>query len=116
MRLSEFEMDVQTDLTPTETVETTRELCESIETLRGLRLSKKAADAEFKEQVEQYSGTMTQCSIVLQRGWRYKKTAVKVLWNSPKQGEKTIVRLDTGEEVRVQPMTLEERQEELDLK
>ena len=37
-----------------------------------------------------------------------------VEFHKPNVGEKTIIRLDTGEQVRVEPMTEDERQEEME--
>jgi hypothetical protein len=68
------------------------------------------------EKVEKLDSAITHLTRVLCEGWEYRDVKCKVLWNKPKPKQKTIVRLDTGEQVEIVPMTEDECQEELDLK
>lgn len=66
--------------------------------------SKKAADAEHKETMEALKLSIKRLSRKLTSGHEMRNVQCKWLLDSPTAVEKTLVRLDTGEVVRVMPM------------
>lgn len=70
---------------------------------------------KYKRIIETAWGNMRRYSGLFHDGFEMRDVKCKVLWNQPSAGEKTTVRLDTGEQVAVEPMSAEERQEELPL-
>lgn len=87
------------------------ELVARAELCRNFAVLKKTHD----EKLEKHDSSIGHLTRVLCEGWEYRDVICKVLWNKPKSGQKTIVRLDTGEHVEIEPMTEGERQEELNL-
>jgi hypothetical protein len=73
----------------------------------------KAAQAQFKERLERLTSEVGKLSRDINNGWEMRNILCRVLYHSPTQGTKRIVREDTGELVREQPMTRSEMQEQL---
>lgn len=90
-------------------------ITESVQRLAEVKKAKADADASFKDEMEQQTGTITKLSGMYRRGYEFRDHDCKVLYNMPEEGEKTFVRIDTGEEVSTDNMTEEEKQETLPL-
>ena len=67
------------------------------------------------DKVSKHDSTIRDLTRKLCEGWEYRDVKCKVLWNDPADGQKTIVRLDTGEVLAVEEMTFEEKQDDLPL-
>lgn len=68
---------------------------------------------DHKENLEELSAHIRTHARFLSDGWEYRDFRCGVLYNSPEVGSKTIVRMDTGEQVAIEPMSDGERQEPL---
>jgi hypothetical protein len=91
-------------------------ITESVQRLGEVKRAKADADKlRSKDEMEQQTGTITKLSGMYRRGYEFRDVDCKVLYNSPEVGEKTFVRIDTGEEVSTDNMTEEEKQETLPL-
>lgn len=90
-------------------------ITESVQRLAEVKKAKADADASFKDEMEQQTGTITKLSGMYRRGYEFRDADCKVLYNMPEVGEKTFVRIDTGEEVGTDNMTDDEKQETLPL-
>lgn len=73
----------------------------------------KAAQAQFKERLRRFTSEINKLSRDINNGWEMRNIICRVVYHSPTQGVKLIVREDTGELVREAPMTRSEMQEKL---
>lgn len=90
-------------------------LARFLEDLEELEDQKVATAASIKAQIEGTQKAITKARKILSAGYEYRWITCKVLYNDPTPRQKTIVRLDTGEQVRIEDMTDEECQENLPL-
>lgn len=90
-------------------------LARFLEDLEDLEEQKVATAATIKAQIEGTQKAITKARKILSAGYEYRWITCKVLYNAPSNRQKTILRLDTGEEVRVEDMTDDECQENLPL-
>jgi hypothetical protein len=74
---------------------------------------KKVSAKEFSEQMKELRGRMRSLSKQIRRKGEERAVECGVQMHNPTVGFKTIVRLDTGEIVKTEPMTDEERQDNL---
>lgn len=74
---------------------------------------KTATVAQFKAQLEGIEKAVTKSRKVLSAGYGYRWVDCKVLYHTPLSRRRTIVRLDTGEEVRIEDMSEDECQDKL---
>ncbi len=102
-------------LTDAHKIRTAEALARSLQDRETLEEEKKKQLHQFAERMDGLNESIKKAFIVLQNGYEYKWTACKVLYNDPKIGEKTLVRMDTGEVVRVEDMSFAECQESLPL-
>jgi len=115
MRPETTERSLQYDFTPDELADMSKRLANEIGAIESLEDDKETANKEFKEQIAFHATAAKGLAKQIRAGYEHRFLPCRVLWNSPLAGEKTIVRLDTGEQVAVEIMTEEERQEELPL-
>lgn len=71
--------------------------------------------ADFKGRIEGLEKSSKKSRQILVQGFEFKWVTCKVLYNDPKNGDKTLIRLDTGEVVRIEEMNYGECQENLPL-
>lgn len=90
-------------------------LARFLEDLEELEDQKVATAASIKAQIEGTQKAVTKARKILSAGYEYRWITCKVLYNDPTPRQKTIVRLDTGEQVRIEDMTDDECQENLPL-
>lgn len=113
MRPDNITRDFRHHFDPAERVRLAEDLAHELitraESCRLFAIVKKAHD----EAIEKIESKINHVTRLLCEGWEYRDVPCKVLYNNPRDCEKTIVRLDTGEEVAVEPMTEEEKQESL---
>lgn len=74
---------------------------------------KKESAKQYKEQLSALRGEMRSCAKAVNRRGEERPVECVVQFHTPEVGMKTIVRTDTGEVVRAEAMTAEEKQENL---
>jgi hypothetical protein len=102
-------------LSDVQKIRTAEALARSLQERETLEEEKKAQAHELAERMDGINKSIKKGSITLQNGYEYRWISCKVLYNDPKPGEKTLVRMDTGEVVRVEDMSFAECQETLPL-
>ena len=90
-----------------------KELARENTTVAEAEEQKKAVMAQFAETITSSKSRISILSRYINNGYDYRNIECSVAMNSPNTGFKTIVRDDTGEEVKTVPMTESEMQEEL---
>lgn len=112
MRDDSTTMNLRYDFTPDEIRERGRELAALVRDLCQLEDNRKQSMAAFKEEHEVLQTRLKALSRQVDSGYEMRDVECAVQWNSPEPCKKTIVRLDTGEQVAIMPMTQDELQEE----
>jgi len=102
-------------LSDVQKIRTAEALARSLQERETLEEEKKAQAHELAERMDGINKSIKKAFITLQNGYEYRWISCKVLYNDPKPGEKTLVRMDTGEVVRVEDMSFAECQETLPL-
>lgn len=92
-----------------------RELAAANQLRASLEQRKREIDAELKGQIEAENSKMLRLSSQISMGYEYQDVECRVELDTPEPGRKTIIRLDTGEEVKVAAMDAADRQASLDL-
>jgi len=115
MRPDTIERSLKYDFTPDELADMSKRLANEIGAIETLEADKEESNKAFKEQIAFHATAAKGLAKDIRAGYEHRFTACRVLLNSPNLGEKTIVRLDTGEQVAVEVMSEQERQEELPL-
>jgi hypothetical protein len=90
-------------------------LAQTLHEKQELEDHKKAATHEMAERLEGMENSIKKSARLLSQGYDFQWVECRVLYNTPQPGEKQLIRLDTGEEVRIEEMTFEEAQENLPL-
>ena len=72
---------------------------------------KKSTTAELAADVKRHQDAVSAASQLVSNGYEYRDIECEVRFHEPEKGKKTIVRLDSGETVRVAFMTGQEMQE-----
>jgi hypothetical protein len=90
-----------------------KELARENTTVAEAEEQKKAVVAQFTEKITSSKSKISQLSRYINNGYDYRNVECSIAMNSPNTGFKTVVRDDTGEEVKTLPMTESEMQEKL---
>jgi hypothetical protein len=98
------------NFTEKELREFAKELARETALLAEAEEQKKAIVASFSEKVATAKTKLSILSRYINNGYDYRNVDCSVLMDSPKDGMKTVYRDDTGEEVKIAPMTPEEKQ------
>ncbi len=101
--------------TDQEIAEAARELANANRKRSSLEQRKKEVDSAIKAEIECENSIIGRLSNLIGTGFEYRDIPVTIELDTPEVGKKRIVRLDTGEEVSVKPMTDSDRQMVLDL-
>ncbi len=109
------EMSLRVDFTPPELLNLARKQAEAHGELNRAEEEKKAATAQLKARCEGISARISELAGKITSGFEYRTVPCEVSYDDPKPGLKTTYRLDTGEAVNVDPMSMAERQSELEL-
>jgi hypothetical protein len=98
------------------------ELLEKAQELAGLTREKgstedekKSANSNFKAQIDKIDAQIRIVSNEISNGYRHQNVDCEIHFNFPNSGMKTIFRKDTGETVKVESMSADEMQLELEL-
>lgn len=109
------ETNLRVEFTRDEIVELALKQGEAFNELNRAEEDKKAVTAQLKAKCEGISARISEITGKLTSGFEYRTVPCETRYDDPKPGLKTMYRLDTGGVVNVDPMTLAERQAELDL-
>jgi hypothetical protein len=96
-----------------ETREIAKHLALSVTNKTRAEEEQKSAVAQFKQRIELEVAMIQRLSNNINMGWEMREIECVVEFHKPKQGIKTIIRLDTGEIVRELKMSGGELQEKL---
>ena len=100
--------------TDAELAEKRDELAGVIIEVQAVEERKKSANSSFKEMLDGLYSQSSELAHQIKSKGEFRLTDCAIEYNSPNIGEKTTIRLDTGEVVKTEPMTHEERQDEID--
>ena len=100
-------------LTDEELLKYGKEFAESVNKLNRLEDSKKSYVSQIKAQIESAQAQVNLLSNKIATGEEYRKVECNIKWDWV-NGEKSIIRTDTGEIVQTVIITEEEKQEQLD--
>lgn len=81
---------------------------------QSIENERKAVAAEFKAKIDTKDAEIGVLGNHINNGYEYRYIQCTVILNQPNSGKKTIVRNDTNETVRVEDMTPDEMQSELE--
>ena len=87
-----------------------QKLARETQNVYDLESRKKELDAEFSAQIKAANNRVAEITTKLNNGYEMREVEVMILLDEPKQGIKRVVRVDTGEHLRDEAMTLEEMQ------
>jgi len=90
------------------------ELSDTIIAIAEVEDRKSRVAKSFKEELDGLYATSGTLARDIKRRNEERLVDCVVEWNKPNVGEKTIVRLDTGEMVKIEVMTDDERQDEIE--
>ena len=99
----------------TEIADAARDLATANRKRTSLEQRKKEVDSAIKAEIEAENSVIARLSNLIGTGFEYRDIEVRIELDTPEPGKKTIIRMDTGEEVAVKPMTDSEKQMSLDL-
>lgn len=103
------------EFTDTEIAEMARQLARANRTKASLEQQKKEVDSQLKADIEVQNSAINKMSQGITVGREWRTIECLVILDTPEPGKKTIRRNDTGSDVKVIPMTDEDRQMVLDL-
>lgn len=114
--MKKYEEFLRVDYKPEELAEMSQDLARATQARGSLEQQKKQVDAQLKAQIEEQNTAIGRLASSIVNGCEWRNVECRVELDTPDKGRKRIVRIDTGEEVRVVLMTDEDRQMVLDLK
>lgn len=103
------------EYTPDEITAAAHDLATANRKRDGIEQRKKEVVASLKSEFEEQNSAITRLSNLIAMGFEYRDIEVRIELDTPESGKKRTIRLDTGEEVSVKPMTDTDRQMVLDL-
>jgi hypothetical protein len=92
-----------------------KDLARATQQRTSLEQRKKEVDSALKADIEAQNSIVARLSTYITTGYEYRDIEVRIELDVPETGKKTMYRCDTGEEVKVQPMTDMDRQMRLEL-
>lgn len=109
------EQSLRVVFTEKELLEIGKKLAESNRDLEAAENEKKSVTATLKAKCDSVASRIQQYAGELTNGYTYRSVACETRFDCPKKGMKTTVRLDSGETVSVDAMSLGEMQADLEL-
>ena len=113
---SKVEISLRVIFTTPELLELGKKLAEATQAVAAAENEKKDITSRLKAKCDEASSRAERLSSELTSGYTYRPVPCEVRFDTPANGQKTTVRLDTRETVSVDAMTLAEMQAELPLK
>lgn len=108
--MSPYTKYLKCEFTADEITTRARELAASNRKRADLEQEKKEIDSDLKGKIEAENTKIKRLSDEIAQGFEFRHTECRVELDTPAQGQKTVVRLDTGEVVSIERMTDEDRQ------
>lgn len=102
---------LRVELTKEEVYEFGRELARKNNELGQIEVELQAVKAQFKERQTRVESSINTLSRLVSNEYDHREVECLIVWNKPVAGQCTIVRTDTGEEVRSRMMSMQESQE-----
>jgi hypothetical protein len=115
MRPDTLTENIRCDFTAEQLKETADTLAQRLTELDNVREAKRSADKDFNAAIERLAGEVSLLARTYSKGYEMRDVECDIRYNHPEPGKKTIVRMDTSEELRTEDMSWEEKQEELPL-
>lgn len=103
------------EFTDAEIAEAAKELARANSRKASIEQQKKDVDAQLKSEIVAQETIIGRLAAQINTGSEYRNIECRLELDTPEPGKKRVVRLDTGEEVSVKPMTDSDRQMVLDL-
>ena len=110
-----IKMNLQYKFTKEELLDLGRTLGESQLALRQLDDDRKMVVDEWKAKISSQEATINDLSNKTSSGYEYRNIECSVTYDVPVKGQKTIMRLDSGDVVKIMEMDDAEKQGELDV-
>mgnify|MGYP000497000935 FL=1 len=107
------EMSLRVNYTEKELLEIGKKLAEANRELEAAESEKKAITGTLKSKFDSIASRILLHSGELTNGYTYRNIPCEVRFDVPAKGQKQTVRLDTGEVITTEAMTLHEMQAEL---
>lgn len=101
--------------TETELKDKSTSLAQECRNLEEVENDKKQVMSDFKSKIDGHQASISKLSNHINNGYEYRQISCEVKMDTPIQGQKTIIRKDTGEIVKIEEMTQQEMQMELEL-
>ena len=111
--MKRLNLSLRCEFTPDELATKAAELSQATIELRDEEEEKASVSKEYSERIKEIRSRMSSLAKAYKSGGETRIVECVVRMNCPNPLEKTTIRLDTGEVVRTEPMTDEERQEKL---
>jgi hypothetical protein len=93
-----------------EKLELARRLAEKHKEVGNLEDERQRANKDYQSRIKGVENDIAILSEKVREGYEFRETEIRVTYDKPEPGKKTIVRLDTKETVGVEVMTNEEKQ------
>lgn len=106
-----FTRSLKCKLTSSQLLEAGRKLAQECQTLDEIDSNKATVVAQFNAQKKEVSARKERLQSIISTGCEVREVECEAVLHSPTRGYKTIVRLDTHEEVDQQPMTQADMQD-----
>lgn len=103
------------DFTDAEISDRAKELASANRRRTSIEQQKKEIDSDLKSQIEAENSKIQRLADQISMGYEYRNIDCLVELDTPELGKKRIVRVDTGEEVKVVAMIADDKQASLDL-
>jgi hypothetical protein len=107
------EQSLRVNFTEKELLEIGKKLAEANRELEAAEAEKKGITGTLKAKCDSIASRISLHSGELTNGYTYRQIPCEIRFDSPDRGQKQTVRLDTGEVIETQAMTLHEMQAEL---
>jgi len=102
-------------LTPDETIAAGKELAEATSELKELEEEKSNIVANFKAKSTEKEARITVLTNKIRSGYEYRNVECETRYDTPEEGRKQTIRLDSNTITATEPMTEEEKQRNLPL-
>ncbi len=114
--MSKHQEYVKVVFTDAEVADFARGLAQANRKRSSIEQQKKEVDTQLKAEIEAENTNIKRLSDHISNGHEYRNVECRVDLDVPEDGKKSIIRLDTGEVVKVLPMTDMDRQMRLELR
>jgi len=111
--MKEIMLDLMCELDQAEITDRAQQLSSTVVRFDEVEIEKKNSAKFYSDQLASLGGTIRRLSTVIRQRAESRPVVCAIMFHSPVQGSKRIVRKDTGEIVRDEPMSALEHQNNL---